>query len=140
MIDCRYNPPAHDILCFFQFSTTRKLREDHSSELFQIYYDTFANCLISANLDPDVVFPAEDFHRSIEEMRTSCMLHGVLNTPVMLLDPKAVEKYFNQELGGLESLLFVDRTPLICGQFNEVELYRARMIDGLLELYDQLIR
>lgn len=135
----RYNPPAHDILCFLQFSTTRKLRENHGKTLFKIYHDSMAAIMMEAGLNISEVFSWDEFIESIQDLRIMCMIHGVLNTPIMLLDSDAVDKYFAEEPKLLESILHVDRTPLICEQFNEIPKYRARMIDGLLELYDYII-
>lgn len=94
--------------------------------------------LKEAALDVSTILPWNEFISSIEDLRTMCIIHGVLNTPIMLLDPGAASKYFSEEPELLESVLYVDRTPLICGQFENVPKYRARMIEGLLELYDRL--
>ncbi|EFN86121.1 uncharacterized protein LOC105181683 [Harpegnathos saltator] len=134
----RYNPPAHDILCFLQFTTTRKLRDEHSETLFKAYHDSMASVLKEADLDISEVLPWKEFVESIQDLRTMCVAHGVLNTPIMLLKPNAASKYFCEQPELLESILFVDRTPLVCDQFKEVPEYRARMIDGLLELHDHI--
>lgn len=134
----RYNPPAHDILCFLQFTTSRKLREEHSEELFRTYHDSMAQALKKSGLDISTVFPWDAFMESVDDLRTTAVLHGALNIPIMLLDPGAASKYFADEPELLESVLYVDRTPLICGQFEEVPEYRARMLDALLELYDRV--
>ncbi|XP_076172468.1 uncharacterized protein LOC143149191 [Ptiloglossa arizonensis] len=132
----RYNPPAHDILCFLQFTTTRQLREEHSEELFKIYRESMADALQEANLDISTVFPWNEFIESIEDLRLMCILHGVLNIPIMLLEPSAASKYFADESHLLESVLYVDRTPLIREQLKNVPEYRARILEALLELYD----
>lgn len=134
----RYNPPAHDILCFLQFTTTRKLREEHSEELFRVYHESMAEALRESNLDITRVFPWDEFIESIEDLRVMCITHGVLNIPIMLLEPSAASKYFSEEPDLLESVLYVDRTPLVCEQLKDVPQYRARMIDALLELYDHV--
>lgn len=134
----RYNPPAHDILCFFQFTTNRELRRKHGDALLQIYYDSMSEALKEAGLDITTIFPQTEFLSSIEDLRTMCITHGVLNTPIMLLDPGAASKYFSEEPELLESVLYLDRTPLVCGQFENVPRYRERMLDGLLELRDRL--
>ncbi|KAL2733655.1 uncharacterized protein V1477_014089 [Vespula maculifrons] len=135
----RYNPPAHDILCFFQFTTSRELRDKHCETLLKIYYDSMTEALKEAGLDISMIFPWIEFMSSIEDLRTMCIIHGILNTPIMLLDPGAASKYFSEEPELLESVLYVDRTPLICGQFENVPKYRVRMLEGLLELYDRLV-
>ncbi|XP_034175077.1 uncharacterized protein LOC117601872 [Osmia lignaria lignaria] len=132
----RYNPPAHDILCFLQFTTTRELREKHSDKLFKIYHDSMAEALEEAGLNISTVFPWDEFIESIEDLKVMCITHGVLNIPIMLLEPTAASKYFSEEPELLESILYVDRTPLICEQVKSVPQYRARMMDALLELYD----
>ncbi|KAK2588158.1 hypothetical protein KPH14_004208 [Odynerus spinipes] len=134
----RYNPPAHDVLCFFQFTTNRELREKHGDTLLKIYYDSMSEALKEVGLDISTIFPRSEFLASIEDLRTMCITHGVLNTPIMLLEPGAASKYFSEEPELLESVLYVDRTPLVCGQFENEPRYRARMLDGLLELYDRL--
>ncbi|XP_043259133.1 uncharacterized protein LOC122401206 [Colletes gigas] len=134
----RYNPPVHDILCFLQFTTTRKLREEHSQELFEVYHNSMADALKEANLDIATIFPWNEFIESIEDLRLMCIVHGVLNIPIMLLEPTAASKYFADEPHLLESVLYVDRTPLICEQLDNVPEYRARMLDALLELYDRV--
>ena len=134
----RYNPPAHDILCFLQFTTTRKLREKHSEELFRVYHESMAEALRESNLDITRVFPWDEFIESIEDLRVMCIAHGVLNIPIMLLEPSAASKYFSEEPDLLESVLYVDRTPLVCEQLKDVPQYRARMMDALLELYDHV--
>lgn len=134
----RYNPPAHDILCFLQFTTTRQLREEHSEELFKIYHESMGEALKEAGLDISTVFPWDEFLESIEDLRLMCITHGVLNIPIMLLDPSVAAKYFANEPELLENVLYVDRTPLICEQVKEVAQYRDRMMDALLELYDRV--
>ncbi|XP_015127860.1 uncharacterized protein LOC107048925 [Diachasma alloeum] len=136
----RYNPPAHDILCFFQFSTTRQLREKHGPELFKIYHDHLSKTLTDAGLDPERIFPLKVFLDSIEELRTFCMLHGVLNTPLMLLEAQAIGNLFEGESENIDSLLFDDRRPLVLGQFHGRQNYRERMTEALLELHDRLLR
>ncbi|XP_012288904.1 uncharacterized protein LOC105704346 isoform X2 [Orussus abietinus] len=136
----RYNPSAHDIMCFLQFTTTRKLREEHSEALFKEYHEAMGSALREANLDISTIFPWEEFAESVQELRTMCMTHGVLNIPIMLLEPGAASKYFMEETQLLESVLYEDRTPLICGQFHEVPRYRARMQDALLELRERVAR
>ncbi|XP_076238164.1 uncharacterized protein LOC143181556 [Calliopsis andreniformis] len=134
----RYNPPAHDILCFLQFTTTRQLRDDHSEELYKVYHDSMAEALQESNLDISKVFPWDEFMASIEDLRVMCMTHGILNMPIMLLEPSAASKYFAEEPDLLESVLYVDRTPLVCEQLRTVPPYRARMLEALLELHDRV--
>ncbi|XP_003397705.1 uncharacterized protein LOC100645600 [Bombus terrestris] len=134
----RYNPPAHDILCFLQFTTTRELREKHSEELFKIYHESMAKALEEAGLDISTIFPWTDFSASIEDLRVMCITHGVLNIPIMLLEPRAASRYFSAEPELLENILYVDRTPLVCKQVEDVPQYRDRMMDALLELYDHV--
>ncbi|KOC60591.1 hypothetical protein WH47_08050 [Habropoda laboriosa] len=134
----RYNPPAHDILCFLQFTTTRRFREEHSEKLFKIYHETMAEFVQEAGLDIANVFSWKEFLESIEDLRLMCILHGVLNIPIMLLEPSAASKYFADEPELLEDVLYVDRTPLICEQVNNVPQYQDRMMDALLELYDHV--
>ncbi|XP_053997128.1 uncharacterized protein LOC128886349 [Hylaeus anthracinus] len=134
----RYNPPAHDILCFLQFTTTRQQREERGEELFKIYHESMADALREANLDISQVFPWDEFIGTVEDLRLMCMIHGVLNIPIMLLEPSAASKYFADEPHLLENILYVDRTPLICEQLKSVPEYRARMLDALLELYDHV--
>lgn len=92
-----------------------------------------------AGLNISKIFPWDEFVESIRDLRITCRIHGILNTPIMLLKPGTASKYFCEELEILESFLYVDRTPLICEQFKEVSEYRARMIDSLLELYNYVI-
>lgn len=92
-----------------------------------------------ANLNVSEIFPWNEFIESIRDLRIMCIIHGVLNTPIMLLKPDAASKYFCEKPELLESVLYVDRTPLICEQFKEALDYRVRMTDGLLELYDYII-
>lgn len=134
----RYNPPAHDVLCFLQFTTMRQLREDHCDELFKIYHETVSAVLKEANLDIEKVLPWDDFVQSIDDLRKMCILHGILNIPIMLLEPMAASKYFSSEPELLESVLYVDRTPLMCEQMRDVPRYRDRLIDALLELHDHV--
>lgn len=134
----RYNPPAHDVLCFLQFTTVRQLREDHCDELFKIYHETVSAALKEANLDIEKVLPWDDFVESIDDLRTMCILHGILNIPIMLLDPVAASKYFSREPELLENILYVDRTPLMCEQMRDVPRYRERLMDALLELHDHV--
>ncbi|XP_071651408.1 uncharacterized protein [Temnothorax longispinosus] len=132
----RYNPPAHDILCFLQFTTTRKLREGHSETLFRLYHDSMAIVMKEAGLNISEIFSWDEFAESIRDLHIMCLIHGILNTPIMLLEPSTASKYFAEKPELLESVLYVDRTPLICEQFKEAPKYRARMTDSLLELYD----
>lgn len=134
----RYNPPAHDILCFLQFTTTRQLREKHGKELFKIYHESMTEALEEAGLDISTVFPWDEFLESIEDLRVMCIIHGVLNIPIMLLESVAVNKYFLNEPELLENILYVDRTPLLCEQMKHVPQYRDRIMDALLELYDHV--
>ncbi|XP_011639574.1 uncharacterized protein LOC105428780 [Pogonomyrmex barbatus] len=135
----RYNPPVHDILCFLQFTTTRELREKHSETLFRIYHDSMAIVINEAGFNISEIFSWSDFIESIQDLRITCLIHGVLNTPIMLLEPNIASKYFSKKPEFLESILYEDRTPLLCEQFKEAPKYCARMIDGLLELYDYII-
>lgn len=95
-----------------------------------------AESLKNAGLDASSIFPWVEFVDSIKELRTMCMTHGVLNTPIMLLESTAASRYFAEEPELLESVLYVDRTPLVCGQFRQVPRYRERMLDSLQELYE----
>ena len=94
--------------------------------------------LEEAGLDIATVFPWSDFSASIEELRVMCITHGVLNIPIMLLEPGAASKYFLDEPELLENVLYVDRTPLVCKQMEDVPRYKERMMDALLELYDHV--
>ncbi|XP_076651913.1 uncharacterized protein LOC143358582 [Halictus rubicundus] len=134
----RYNPPAHDVLCFLQFTTKRELREEHSGELFRVYHDTMSEVLKEANLDIEKLLPWDEFIQSIDDLRVMCITHGVLNIPIMLLEPEAASKYFSKEPELLESVLYVDRTPLIHEQLRDVPSYRERIMDALLELHDHV--
>ncbi|OAD55823.1 hypothetical protein WN48_04235 [Eufriesea mexicana] len=134
----RYNPPAHDILCFLQFTTTRQLRDEHSEELFEIYHESMTEALHEAGLDISTVFPWNDFLESIKDLRLMCIMHGVLNIPIMLIESSAASKYFSNEPELLENILYVDRTSLLCEQMKDVPEYRDRMMDALLELYDHV--
>lgn len=95
-----------------------------------------ASVMKEADLNISDIFSWDEFIESIQDLRIMCIIHGTLNTPIMLLKPEAASKYFSEEPERLENILYFDRTPLICAQFKEVPEYRARMIDGLLELYD----
>nr|XP_033325397.1 uncharacterized protein LOC117219936 [Megalopta genalis]XP_033325408.1 uncharacterized protein LOC117219936 [Megalopta genalis] len=134
----RYNPPAHDVLCFLQFTTVRQLREDHCNELFKIYHETVSAALKDANLDIEKLLPWDGFVESIDDLRKMCILHGILNIPIMLLEPVAASKYFSREPELLENVLYVDRTPLMCEQMRDVPRYRERLIDALLELHEHV--
>ncbi|KAK0074728.1 hypothetical protein PV326_012209 [Microctonus aethiopoides] len=136
----RYNPPAHDILCFLQFTTTRKFRDNYADELFKIYYQTLAELLTEVNLDYKIIFPWHEFHESINELHKMCMIHGILNLPLMLLEPQAIDKYFMHEHERLEILIYSDRSPLICGQYRDVKRYRDRMSDAVIELHNRMIK
>ncbi|XP_017886631.1 uncharacterized protein LOC108628911 [Ceratina calcarata] len=135
----RYNPPAHDILCFLQFTTTRELREKHSTDLYKLYHETMSEVLHEAGLDVSEIFPWDQFLASIEDLRVMCIAHGVLNIPIMLLEPTAASKYFSEQPELLENVLYVDRSPLLCEQVETVPSYRNRMMDALLELYDHVV-
>lgn len=89
-----------------------------------------------AGLNISDIFSWDEFAESVQDLRIICLIHGILNTPIMLLEPDTASKYFYEKPELLESVLYVDRTPLICEQFKETPKYRARMTDGLLELYD----
>ncbi|XP_043281732.1 uncharacterized protein [Venturia canescens] len=132
----RYNPPAHDILCFLQFTTTRDLRENEDENLFKIYWNSMAESLSDAGLEAEQVFPWNKFVESLEELRPMCMEHGILNIPIMLMESTAASKYFADQTELLESVLYVDRTPLIREQFLQVPQYRKRMSDAILELHE----
>lgn len=95
-----------------------------------------ATVMKEAGLNISEIFPWNEFVESIQDLRITCRIHGILNTPIMLLKPGTASKYFSKEPEILESFLYIDRTPLICEQFKKVPEYRARMIDGLLELYN----
>lgn len=98
-----------------------------------------ATVMKQVGLNASEVFPWDEFVESIKDLRTICIIHGILNTPIILLETSAVSRYLCEEPEFLESIIYVDRTPLICKQFKEMSKYRARMIDGLMELYDRLV-
>lgn len=96
------------------------------------------DALREAGLDIASVFPWDEFLESIEDLRLMCITHGVLNIPIMLLEPSAASKYFADEPELLESILYVDRTPLVCEQVRCVPKYRERIMEALAELYDRV--
>lgn len=99
-----------------------------------------AELLIEANLDYKIIFPWDEFHESINELHKMCMIHGILNLPLMLLEPQAIDKYFMHEHERLEILIYSDRSPLICDQYRDVKRYRDRMSDAVIELHDRMIK
>lgn len=94
--------------------------------------------LREAGLDISSVLPWDDFLESIKDLQLMCITHGVLNIPIMLLEPSVASKYFADEPQLLENVLYVDRTPLLCEQMKNVPEYRERMMEALLELYDRV--
>ena len=92
--------------------------------------------LKDAGLNALEVFSWNELIDSINELRTMCMVHGILNTPIMLLNDTAATKYFADKPELLEKVLYTDRTPLIHDQFHEVPQYKNRMLDALQELYE----
>lgn len=88
------------------------------------------------SLDASSLFPWQELASSVAELRLMCMLHGVLNLNCMLLDEAAIRTYFLEEPQRLEQIFYEDRTPLVCEQFQRLPVYRERMRDVLLELYD----
>ncbi|KAL7289273.1 hypothetical protein TKK_0017207 [Trichogramma kaykai] len=134
----RYNPPAHDILCFLQFSTNRTFRQEHLADLLDVYYGSLSSSLAERSLEAGDIFPRSELDDSVEELGLMCKMHGALNIPIMLLEAATVSKYFVDEPQQLERVLYVDRTPLVTMQFEESPLYRERMCDALLELYGEL--
>lgn len=117
----------------------RKLRENHSKTLFRIYYDSMAIVMKEAGLNISEIFSWDEFIESIQDLQITCMIHSILNTTFVLLDSGAIGKYFSEKSEFLKNVIFTDRTPLICEQFNEIPKYRTRMTDALLELYDYTI-
>lgn len=97
-----------------------------------------AVALKEANLDISNVLPWDEFMGSINDLRVMCITHGVLNIPIMLLEPSTASKYFSREPELLESVLYVDRTPLIFEQMKDVPQYKDRLMDSLLELHDSV--
>ncbi|XP_034952429.1 uncharacterized protein [Chelonus insularis] len=133
----RYNPPAHDVMCFLNFTTTRELRKNCSLELYKIYYDQLIQSLKNAKLQNLGIISWEDFNISLKDLRLTHLLHGILNLNVMILHPKILGEYFtNPKL--LEEALYVDRTPLICAQFRTIKEYRERMIEIIFELHEEI--
>lgn len=97
-----------------------------------------AESLSDVGLEAEVVFPWNKFVESLEELRAMCMIHGILNIPIMLLDSAAANKYFADEPELLEKLLYVDRTPLMHEQFFQVPKYKSRMTDAILEIRENM--
>ncbi|XP_051174228.1 uncharacterized protein LOC127289940 [Leptopilina boulardi] len=134
----RYNPPAHDLLSALHYTTTRKIRDDYSNKFYKIYYNSMAKYLIRVGMKIENIFPWDEFMKSIDDQKISSLVFGVLNMPIMLLEPEAANKYFAEKPELLESILYVDRTPLICEQFQKVPHYRERISEAYIELYDYI--
>ncbi|XP_043481016.1 uncharacterized protein LOC122510435 [Leptopilina heterotoma] len=134
----RYNPPAHDLLSAIHYTTTRKIRDEYSNRFYKIYYESLGNCLNCVEMEIEKIFPWEEFMKSVADQKIALLVFSVLNLPIMLLEPQAANKYFAENPELLKSVLYIDRTPLLCEQFQNLPIYRERIVEAYLDLYDYL--
>ncbi|XP_033227885.1 uncharacterized protein LOC117179846 [Belonocnema kinseyi] len=127
----RYCPPAFDLLFFLYCTTSRQFRKEHSTEiLFSQYYETLTECLKEAQIDLTAIFSWNDFIESMAESKLSCMIYGCSISSVCLLGPDASVQISKESLS---------MSKILCKEFRGNEKYRERMLDSMLDLYDQLM-
>ncbi|KAJ3653636.1 hypothetical protein Zmor_012876 [Zophobas morio] len=131
----RYSPPAYDILSVLHLTTDRSTRLKHEDDLIQIYYDELGRVLKSYGYSVDKVYPYEDYIGCIKYMKPQMVLQAAIDCVLTMCTPEEISEFLNNE-EQCRYVYFEDRTGFITAMCGKSTLYRNRVKECILDIYD----
>ena len=111
------------------------MREENSTQLFQLYYDSLTRTLEEEKLDVKKIFPWNELLNSIEALKFPCMTLSLAYMSIDILESNSDKEgaVTHEEVW---NHLSVDTSDLVCNQFEKIPYYKERIYDSLLEIYE----
>lgn len=105
----RYTSPALDLHFHFFSSTRKALRDDHYTELLNIYHDALTDIVRRLGSDPEKLFRLEDLMEELKACGKYAVIIGVSMVPFVLSEPNEIadmEEYSVRFAKGEKATLF----------------------------------
>ncbi|CAB3368316.1 Hypothetical predicted protein [Cloeon dipterum] len=137
----RYAPPVLDLLSFLHFTTSRKFRWNHQSELLKFYHSTLVKILLKANVNADLAPSLEELEKSAYDLRVLGIGLAVRYLPTVLkqeVTPEHQHQMSAAEKDGMPQEFIRDSTDLIIRSFARSPVMRSRVLEAMVELVDFL--
>ncbi|KAI4493363.1 hypothetical protein M0802_009423 [Mischocyttarus mexicanus] len=134
----RYYLPAMDVVCCLYLTTDRATRDRHSESLMKIYHDTMRQSLQDEGLNADKCLSWSEFRESCDEVKPIALFYALMNLQIMLMPTKATEQFMESPDIFEEVIYGEKRSDLIQSQYREVEPYRNRLREIVLETFEIL--
>ncbi|CAG5019844.1 unnamed protein product [Parnassius apollo] len=84
--------PILDLLYYIINGTDEKFRQEHYQELIQHYYSEFCNAIRRFNLDPDLIYPKQNFENDLKEVLPFGLLVSIVSLPFVTVDVENAPK------------------------------------------------
>lgn len=82
----RLSSPVTDLLYLIYVCTDRKLRTEHLSSLFDLYYNTLTQNLKSMGCDPQESYPRPIFEKHIKILKRYGLAAALINLPALYVE------------------------------------------------------
>lgn len=134
----RYCPPAMDVVCCLYLTTDRATRDRYFESLVKIYYETLKESLEDEGVNVDECLSWTAFRQSCDDVKHIALFYALMNLQIMLMPPKATEQFMESPDIFEESIYGEKRYDLIRSQCQQVEAYRNRLSEIVLETFEIL--
>ena len=131
----RYSPPAYDLLSVLHLMTDRSTRLKHEDDLIQIYYEELGKVLGSYGYSVDEVYPYEDYIEGIKYMKPQMVLQAAIDCVLTMCTPEEISEFLSDE-EKCRYVYFEDRTEFMTAMCQKSGLYRNRLKECILDIYD----
>ncbi|CAK1584096.1 unnamed protein product [Parnassius mnemosyne] len=113
--------PILDLLYFIINGTDEKFRQQHYQQLIEHYYSEFCTALRRFSLDPDLIYPKQNFDNDLKEVLPFGLLVAIVSLPFVTVDVKNAPKIdsdFETNFVGIKtSDLFAERLNGVIGDY-----------------------
>ncbi|XP_063922479.1 uncharacterized protein LOC135136925 [Zophobas morio] len=131
----RYCPPVYDLLSVLYLTTHRSTRLKYEDELVRTYYDELGRILDSYGVDVEDFYSYGDFLECFNYIRPHMLMHAAYECTQTMCTPEEISAFVSDE-EALNQMFFGDRTEFMTVMCEKSELYRNRLKECILDIYD----
>lgn len=131
----RYNPPAHDVMCFLHLATTRGFRETNMDNFLATYYQSFSTELLRHDLDAGKLLPWSQFKQSCSHYGNVGRISAALYFQQILLKPEILKEIFTDP-EHMVTYMTVNKSKELIDNYLGDPIYRIRNTEAIEEMIE----
>ncbi|KAJ3653629.1 hypothetical protein Zmor_012869 [Zophobas morio] len=131
----RYCPPAYDLLSMLHLTTDRSTRLKYENQLIKVYYDELDRILNSYEVNIGHFYSFDDFVECFNSLRPHMLMHAAYECTMLTCTPEEISSFLSDE-EACSQVFFEDRTEFMTIMCQKSDLYRNRLKECILDIYD----